>query len=1023
MSKFTFDKLKGSASGKNKTTFPAFRFHKDGEEMEVVEQEEGGFGEEENSELVVENVAIELSNERPDGLPVESENVSTTRETSPIKEAILTRFAKLAPAPADVSGMSRSESTDSQESGSWLNQVVKNSVEKYTKMKADRLARNLQNVTPSSSLDLEDSPQHLATADPDQLLRMSHSQSEIAISEAYSEIEPTTQQRPHSQIFDMEFSGIVPPSADDILRNEESPNMEKKKFNISSFLDRSVSGSPVRAGPDESKFDSPRRSLRARMMSYVGKSASPIPPVVDRPLDDPFSGLALESGEIIRIEENDSVLVNECDAELEVATEVEEGLEAAEDELTSPSVPDMFGASTSTSSEEKMAPTQNLFGYINFYSVIILLLSVIQVTAIFPPWISGFITGVLLCCLLCAKWIIPAPHPPMRPRTLTSLNSISEQGEPVLVQTWMNLLPIKHHPYDVEKYEVRNTFSVRVTVEHHMMKIEYPEKNICRRINEGDAIPTDIKFLLHSDHIDLSTAKISLLPEDIASKRKFSKKYPIEIRPNVLAKVEERNPAALPESPTKEDDDLSKNTEYEDDDDDDTFHDIDNPLDECDDEAKTPKVFYLFARADREKEDMYKALLDGHWYLKDTLLDLARKCHVDQTGLCDNDNDWETALERSNRFKDFMGRVMGSQMSEKGQDQLADTITTKESSDKENPIPSDKEATECSDNGNTDHGTPDALALDFLNTFLNRIFYDIHKSDVMKSWLKDRIYRKLLKIKITQWFKSINVTEIDMGTILPRITKVCRPTQDEHGLWVELEIDYGGVARAAIESIGLNLGEEPQPAAVNLKSLIEEGQAKEGGISVIRPNTPERKVSSRREAATNSDEEDSAEEDDEDSEEALHDTAVILAPGSTEESQPKSRWWEVVGSSELVKTGINRLSNSEWWKSKTNKKITLYMEVHALKGGLVLNIPPPPTDRIWYGFRESPHFDLRLVPYYGDIQLGTDNTFVSSAINKGIEVLVGRLKMELHKFILLPNMDDIPVKIMDSLPTSNEDKA
>ena len=59
------------------------------------------------------------------------------------------------------------------------------------------------------------------------------------------------------------------------------------------------------------------------------------------------------------------------------------------------------------------------------------------------------------------KWIIPAPHPPRRPRTLTSLNSISEQGEPVLVQTWMNLLPIKHHPYDVEKYEVRNTFSVR----------------------------------------------------------------------------------------------------------------------------------------------------------------------------------------------------------------------------------------------------------------------------------------------------------------------------------------------------------------------------------------------------------------------------------------------------------------------------------------------------------------------------------------------------------------------------------
>ena len=40
-----------------------------------------------------------------------------------------------------------------------------------------------------------------------------------------------------------------------------------------------------------------------------------------------------------------------------------------------------------------------------------------------------------------------------------------------------------------------------------------------------------------------------------------------------------------------------------------------------------------------------------------------------------------------------------------------------------------------------------------------------------------------------------------------------------------------------------------------------------------------------------------------------------------------SRWWEVVGNSEIVKTGINRLSNSEWWKAKTSKKMTLQLEV------------------------------------------------------------------------------------------------
>ena len=32
---------------------------------------------------------------------------------------------------------------------------------------------------------------------------------------------------------------------------------------------------------------------------------------------------------------------------------------------------------------------------------------------------------------------------------------------------------------------------------------------------------------------------------------------------------------------------------------------------------------------------------------------------------------------------------------------------------------------------------------------------------------------------------------------------------------------------------------------------------------------------------------------------------------------------------------------------------------------------------------------------------------------------VSRLKEEIHKFVLLPNMDDIPIKIMDPFPTTN----
>ena len=86
----------------------------------------------------------------------------------------------------------------------------------------------------------------------------------------------------------------------------------------------------------------------------------------------------------------------------------------------------------------------------------------------------------------------------------------------------MNLLPHQFHPYDVDTYEVRNTVSVRVTIEHHMLKVEYPEWNIPKRLNTDEVIDPNLKFLFHSDHIDLSTARISLLPEGIAGKRCLS---------------------------------------------------------------------------------------------------------------------------------------------------------------------------------------------------------------------------------------------------------------------------------------------------------------------------------------------------------------------------------------------------------------------------------------------------------------------------------------------------------------------
>merc|ERR1719500_2311302 len=310
------------------------------------------------------------------------------------------------------------------------------------------------------------------------------------------------------------------------------------------------------------------------------------------------------------------------------------------------------------------------------------------------------------------------------------------------------------------------------------------------------------------------------------------------------------------------------------------------------------KVFYLFARADREKEDIYKCLLDAHYFLTDTVLDVARRQDAITEGIDRDAGGRETVRERKANFTDFMARVLDIQQE-----------AAREEGEGE------RKGDAC---------------LNFLNVFLNRIFYDIHKSEAVKTMLKTRVYNKLLKIKITQWFKSIELTEINMGKTLPRVCWVSNLHQDDRGLWVELGIQYDGIASATIETCGLIIGDEipdSGTACVQLKALLEMTPGDVQGLPVQQPPEPgSRKVSSRIVAATNSDEEDSAEEDS-DSQELLELPVDQVVGGSQEPNMARARWWEVVGSSEIVKSSISKLSKSEWFKQKTSNKMTLQLEV------------------------------------------------------------------------------------------------
>ncbi|MEQ2200013.1 hypothetical protein XENOCAPTIV_019817 [Xenoophorus captivus] len=71
----------------------------------------------------------------------------------------------------------------------------------------------------------------------------------------------------------------------------------------------------------------------------------------------------------------------------------------------------------------------------------------------------------------------------------------------------------------------------------------------------------------------------------------------------------------------------------------------------------------------------------------------------------------------------------------------------------------------------------------------------------------------------------------------------------------------------------------------------------------------------------------------------------------------KSKYFQKATETEFIKKKMEEVSNTP---------ILLTVEVQECKGTLAVNIPPPPTDRIWYGFRSPPHLELKARPKLGE---------------------------------------------------------
>lgn len=60
-------------------------------------------------------------------------------------------------------------------------------------------------------------------------------------------------------------------------------------------------------------------------------------------------------------------------------------------------------------------------------------------------------------------------------------------------------------------------------------------------------------------------------------------------------------------------------------------------------------------------------------------------------------------------------------------------------------------------------------------------------------------------------------------------------------------------------------------------------------------------------------------------------------------------------------------------------RLMLNVEVTMLEGTMTINVGPPPSDRLWYGFRKPPQMTVRAIPQVGD------RTVVFATLSEWIE--------------------------------------
>jgi len=258
-----------------------------------------------------------------------------------------------------------------------------------------------------------------------------------------------------------------------------------------------------------------------------------------------------------------------------------------------------------------------------------------------------------------------------------------------------------------------------------------------------------------------------------------------------------------------------------------------------------------------------------------------------------------------------------------------------------------------------------------INVLTRRLLCDMFDIPVFKDLIKTKVEMKLKEVAL-KILKDLRVTSIDIGNTFPVILKIEPMQWNTQGIWFNMFLYYRGNFKLSVRT------------RVLLQKLINFDPKKH------------KPIFAQHHSAQLVHKDDERIDDDDlvqrqkllAKEPEIPEMAVTRKVGLSLTNLALNKYFQMFANIPFVKTLFEKFSE---------KEVGADIEVTGFSGVLTLNIPPPPSDRIWVGFPEMPDLSIKVVPVCGE------NQYAYTLLQ---EFLTAKVRAELKRLVVLPAMDD-----------------